>query len=487
MRNRLKIKNLVSVVLAMVFIASVFAPITGAVAQTTKGRVTVHSLVLREQPSTSSGGIRNMPQDTIIEILGTSGDWYKVRYGNFTGYAKAEYITTKNVTGELSNPDGSTNQSAQSDGENTAEPASNTSFRQGDKGDNIKQMQNMLVTLGYLDSADGDFGPKTTYAVKKFQSDKKLTTDGIVGAETLEEMVKALESLSADDDTLLKEGDKGDAVKSIQALLNEKGYNIIADGHFGPKTTQAVKNFQKANNLNVDGVVGAGTIKALRTAGSAGASVNSAGSITLASSETMRLGDTGDKVKAMQNLLVNMKYLKNADGIFGLGTHVAVKLFQSRNGLSSDGVVGAKTLEKLGSSSAVPYKVEKLDWWNDVRYIFRVGMIAAVTDVKTGVTIQVKRRVSTNHADVEPINSEDAAKLKKLFGENGSWDRRAVVVTVGKYAIAASMNGMPHGESSISFNDYDGHICIHFYNSRTHATNNVDASHQAMVEAAMRY
>lgn len=56
---------------------------------------------------------------------------------------------------------------------------------------------------------------------------------------------------------LIKKGDKGRSVKELQAIL--KGLNYYAgsiDGDFGPRTEQAVKGFQGANNLIVDGVVG---------------------------------------------------------------------------------------------------------------------------------------------------------------------------------------------------------------------------------------
>lgn len=55
---------------------------------------------------------------------------------------------------------------------------------------------------------------------------------------------------------VLKEGDKGSDVKELQQLLNKKGYHLVCDGIFGKKTLEAVKAFQRANGLSVDGVVG---------------------------------------------------------------------------------------------------------------------------------------------------------------------------------------------------------------------------------------
>ena len=36
------------------------------------------------------------------------------------------------------------------------------------------------------------------------------------------------------------------------------------------------------------------------------------------------------------------------------------------------------------------------------------------------------------------------------------------------------MNGMPHGTTTISSNNFDGHFCIHFKNSKTHESDKVD-------------
>ena len=56
------------------------------------------------------------------------------------------------------------------------------------------------------------------------------------------------------------------AVKTLQQLLNAKGYSCgTADGSFGAKTEAAVKKFQKAKSLTVDGSCGKNTWTALLT------------------------------------------------------------------------------------------------------------------------------------------------------------------------------------------------------------------------------
>ncbi len=67
-----------------------------------------------------------------------------------------------------------------------------------------------------------------------------------------------------------------------------------------------------------------------------------------ASYSTVREGDTGDSVKAMQEKLIKLGYLNGiADGEFGEQTLAAVKLYQSRKGLTVDGAAGYRTLSLL--------------------------------------------------------------------------------------------------------------------------------------------
>lgn len=131
-------------------------------------------------------------------------------------------------------------------------------------------------------------------------------------------------------------------------------------------------------------------------------------------------------------------------------------------------------------------KVMEMDWWTSgIQKIFSVGTVATVTDCSSGLTWKVKRSGGTNHADSQPLTSADTETMKKAYGGKWSWDRHAIWVSIGGKKYAASMNGMPHGSGSISGNDFDGHFCIHFTNSRTHGTNKICALHQAAIKKAL--
>ncbi|XEQ93925.1 hypothetical protein SCACP_28220 [Sporomusa carbonis] len=66
---------------------------------------------------------------------------------------------------------------------------------------------------------------------------------------------------------VLRQGDTGQEVVFLQERLRQLQYNVFVDGVFGPGTEAAVMEFQLDNGIASDGIVGAGTWEALRTAG----------------------------------------------------------------------------------------------------------------------------------------------------------------------------------------------------------------------------
>jgi len=207
--------------------------------------------------------------------------------------------------------------------------------------------------------------------------------------------------------------------------------------------------------------------------------------------ESLRLGDKGNAVKAMQTSLKKLGfYTSTVDGVFGKGTEKAVKAFQKKNKLTQDGIAGAKTLEKLSSGDVIEnemqYKTERLNWFKGGESIIPKGASMTIKDVKTGKTFSAKRWSGANHIDAEPSTGDDTKTMKAVFGGDWSWKRRAILVKYNGHVYAASMNGMPHGSQVIDNNGFDGHFCIHFYQTKTHGTNKVDGEHQNMVDAAMK-
>ena len=127
-------------------------------------------------------------------------------------------------------------------------------------GDAVKTLQEKLNAKGFdSGNVDGIFGAKTYAAVTAFQKANSLGVDGIVGKLTWAKLYDAtpVSVTPVTAQPMLRTGSRGDAVRKLQELLNAKGYTCgNVDGIFGSKTYAAVLEFQKANSLGVDGIVG---------------------------------------------------------------------------------------------------------------------------------------------------------------------------------------------------------------------------------------
>ena len=362
------------------------------------------------------------------------------------------------------------------------------SLRKGATGSAVKDLQTKLKKLGFYNaSIDGDYGDTTVAAVKAFQKKYNLTADGVAGSETLKKLDSAYKNADSDkDDDSLRKGATGSAVKDLQTKLKKLGfYNASIDGDYGDTTVAAVKAFQKKYNLTADGVAGSETLKKLDSA------YKNADSNTSTDDDSLRKGATGTAVKTLQTNLKKLGfYTAYVDGSFGSTTESAVKAFQKKYGLTADGVAGSATLKKIesavASASSGKITTERLDWFNGGKYVIPNGAVFQIKDVSTGLIFSARRQSGGNHMDAEPLTAEDTAILKKINGGTFSWRRRAVLVKYNGHVYAASIYSEPHGTNTILDNNFDGQFCLHFYGSKTHGTDRVDADHQKCVEQAMK-
>ena len=207
----------------------------------------------------------------------------------------------------------------------------------GDQGDDIQRIQVRLYELGYLATEDlvtGNFGDKTQEAVLKLQEVNNIEQDGRVGRQTM--------NLLYSDEikpNMLVYGDRSEVVQAAQERLKALGYlTTEPDGAYGLDTSIALKQFQSRNDLVVDGYLGPSTRAVLNS--------------TDATPNGMSLGDQGDRLQRVQELLNKYGYLSSSHvtGYYGEVTETAVKNFQKNNSLSSDGSVGMQTMAKLTGS-----------------------------------------------------------------------------------------------------------------------------------------
>ncbi len=268
----------------------------------------------------------------------------------------------------------------------------------------------------------------------------------------------AIASSGASAATVLKKGDRGEAVFELQEYLTIcEQYLGSVDGIFGEATHRAVVEFQKSASLTPDGVVGDLTWNALQAAAAAKTTT-----YVVVAGDT--LYDIARRNGVTVQQIAEASGISNPEAIFP-GQKLIIPVA---------GAVGSRSAPVRGGAELIS--------WSEATKVFTYR--ATIIDCKTGISFQVQRRGGHNHADAEPLTAADTAAMKKIYGGKWSWDRRAVVVVVGSRRMAGSINGMPHGGQAITGNDFDGHFCVHFLNSKTHGSNAVDATHQKMVQAA---
>lgn len=217
-------------------------------------------------------------------------------------------------------------------------------------------------------------------------------------------------------------------------------------------------------------------------------------------SSMLRIGMEGEEVKKLQAELYDRGFLgkDSITGSYGSKTRAAVVEYQKAMGFASaDGIAGMQTLEtiydkdnKLEKETAnltrLKGSVVLLDWFKGGAEWLSKGARFTVTDVKTGLSFRARRFGGWHHADVEPITAEDTAVMKRIAGGKWSWDRRPIWVSYGGKTVAASMHCMPHMSNPTRSNNFDGHFCIHLYNSLVHENDKECPRHQACVQQAYR-
>ena len=306
-------------------------------------------------------------------------------------------------------------------------------LRRGYTGDDVITVQQRLKELGYYTgSIDGVYGSGSIAAATAFQKNNGLKVDGLTGQSTYAALFSSSavaagssgSSSSSGAYVKLKSGDKGTEVKKLQQALKDLGYNVSADGTYGPITVAAVTAFQKLNGLDDDGIAGAKT----------------------------------------QTVL----YSGNAK-----------RYDSSSNSGSSSGGTGT-TVAPNGAT------IQLLHWFNDVKPTLKNGQNLIAYDPETGISWTLRVMSRGNHADVEPLTAADTAAMNQAFGTKESWGPKVVYVLLpdGRWSIASTHN-VAHGGQTISDNNFDGQNCVHFLRDMDECMKN-DPSYGVQNQEAIR-
>ena len=226
---------------------------------------------------------------------------------------------------------------------------------QGQNSGCVTELQNLLNQHGAGLVVDGDFGANTLHAVRNFQSSVAIAVDGQVGPVTKSKLYSssggapaAINLTSSSCPANIVQGQQSGCVTELQRLLTRHGFSVEVDGDFGPLTLAAVRSFQSAMGLSVDGQVGPQTKGALYNSDENGGSGLDLRSSSCPANIVEGMG--GGCVSTLQALLNGKGQHLDVDGDFGPATAAAVRAFQSAAGISVDGEVGPQTKAALYSN-----------------------------------------------------------------------------------------------------------------------------------------
>ncbi|MBQ3331329.1 MAG: peptidoglycan-binding protein [Ruminococcus sp.] len=301
--------------------------------------------------------------------------------GDYYYYEDGEYLadTTRTIDGETyvfassgkstSSPSSSSSSSVSSSSSSKSDSDSDTgSLKKGSNGSRVEKLQQRLLDLGYYNgSVDGDFGDATETAFKLFQEKMGLYVDGVAGSDA--------DYLFAEDAPAYKKAEtEEEKPASDKEELADTGVNTEAEE---------------------------------------------------APAMSYTTGDYSDDIYKIQERLIALGYMTGeADGEFGEMTAVAVKNFQTANGLEATGIVEQATYDKLFADSAVAAKAEEEKPAEE-----KTANADAVSPAVAGAAInneEAPKSSSAPKTEVEKNNSELSGKgVAALTTENSIFKRGA--------------------------------------------------------------
>lgn len=264
----------------------------------------------------------------------------------------------------------------------------------------VVRLQVELSKLGYNPGgADGHFGSNTRKALMSFQAARGLKQTGTANSATWDAINGLCGGMTS---ASVSRGSSGTQVKYLQQALIGLGFlNGEADGQYGAKTTEAVRNYQRAYGLSADGSAGRKTMTSLK-----------------------------NTVVALQSDLARRGYESGTiNGVYGNGTKTAVKAYQRYVGVAVTGVAGPKTMVKLygyslggsdsGNDSEKVYKtwIDSLYQDGDYRKITYGAYRDHTTTVHTSGCGGVALAMGLNA--IMNTNRFDGQNVMQWFADNG--------------------------------------------------------------------
>jgi len=390
------------------------------------------SVNLRQAATKDSTAKFNVPMGTVMAYKQgpvANSNWYKVVYKNtevwVLGTCVEEMTATEFEEWLDKNPDNTPQTDVIEgyvriikDGVNLRKTASGKVLAQLDEKDTVYAFSKTESASGY-----------TWYYVKSSQGYGYLRSDCVMECNadgsnfTPENTNTPGNSGQEASYTTLKKGSTGTAVKNLVEELKNQGYYIgSVTSSYTTEVENAVKKFQAANGLTVDGIAGSKTQHKLF------------GTVPIGS---------GDST----NLTMTIYPAEKIDWFTG----------------------GIQQLWPKGANQKVYDVRTGIVWW---AHRWSGGYHADIEPLTAADTARLCKIYGVKNA--EEIVKKDL------------WEKRPCLVTIGTRTFACSLYGVPHNPDgdTIPDNDMTGQICLHFTNSKGHESGKVSSGHTKATEEA---
>jgi peptidoglycan hydrolase-like protein with peptidoglycan-binding domain len=193
----------------------------------------------------------------------------------------------------------------------------------------VRKAQRVLTQQGFRTGVDGMMGPRTQAAIRGFQKARDLEPTGQLNRQTL--VALGLQPSASAGSTDPEPQYSAQTIRSAQETLNHRGYKAgPPNGQLTQQTRNAIRAFQKSENLEDTGRLNPGTLGALGVL-------------------TGEPATSSDLVRRVQQALNSRGFHPGlVDGKLGDETRTALRAFQKAENLEATGLPNRRTLAALG-------------------------------------------------------------------------------------------------------------------------------------------
>ena len=413
---------------------------------------------LRQTASKDSGALTQLPLGAALEFTATTVaggvQWYNVTYNGIRGWLMGSYVqeitAAQYAAYVAANPTAAPVAAVTADTAAAAQPTVAGYIRTTKKSVNVRVQPGSKNTLGQVQK-DAVYAYTTTTRSGNYTWYLCATElgQGYIRGDCTEEVnadgTKISSVVSGDlsgvatgtaggtpavaaeaSYSILKLGSTSSAVRNLTQALKDQGYyNGTVTNQYTSAVETAVKNFQRAKNLSVDGIAGEATQHALF------------GTVPVGTANTNDMRMTLYRAEKID------WYTGGIQELLPRGTNF--KIYDVQTGIV---------------------------WW---AHRWAGGSHADIEPLTAADTARL--------CQIYGVTSAKQIASKNL------WQRRPCLITIGNRTFACSLYGVPHnyGADTIKSNNMDGQVCLHFTNSRTHGSKKVDSYHAAAIQYAWEH